>query len=64
MGTPHQLTVDRLLKKIQKLKHAKKITNNTKVVGGDCGAQMVGKVCSCYEFGSELNIDFRETEAE
>jgi hypothetical protein len=62
MGTKHQLTVGRLLKAIQRLKRQKKISNNTKIVGGDIGGIAAGKICSCYEFGNELNIDFRETE--
>ncbi len=64
MGTQHQFTVGRLLKKIKKLKQQGKISNDSKVVCGDnCGLEC-GKVESINEFGNELNFGFRISEEE
>lgn len=64
MGTPHQFTVGRLLKAIVELKAKGKITNESKVVAGDNCGITVGKVEGVYEFGGELNIDYRDTTGE
>ncbi len=55
-----RLTVGQMLSKIERLKKAKKITDESLIVSGDVGATIVGNVTSMYEMGGELVFDFIE----